>query len=164
MIINYVKGDLIAMIDNNLANKSTDFLFAAHGCNCFCTQGSGIAGQLRKFPEIYRADVDNGCRGNYYKLGTISEASIDCNITILNMYTQFKYGTDKRHANYAAIAMAFKHANDEFAEHSHPLYIPKIGSDLAGGDWDIISMIIDDATPDLDVIVLEFEPTIDPRG
>ena len=47
----YIKGDLIklALIGN--------FEVIAHGCNCMCTMGAGIAKTIKsEFPEAYQAD------------------------------------------------------------------------------------------------------------
>jgi O-acetyl-ADP-ribose deacetylase (regulator of RNase III) len=163
VIIKYEFGDMISMIENNLSNKSSNILLMAQGCNCFCTQGGGLAGQLRKYKQVYRADIEHGRSGDYDKLGGYSTAIISSNVVMLNMYTQYNYGTETRHVNYAAIALAFKSVNDNLSGKGHTMYIPKIGAGLAGGDWDIISTIINDATPDLHIVVIDYVNGIDPR-
>ncbi|WWS23940.1 hypothetical protein vBKpnAMK2_00291 [Klebsiella phage vB_Kpn_AM_K2] len=37
------------------------------------------------------------------------------------------------------------------------LYIPKIGAGIAGGDWELIEKLINLATPDIDIMVVEYE-------
>lgn len=158
MIVNYWKGDLVKMLDNSI--KRGDFFSMAQGCNCFVTQGSGIAGQLRRFPEVYKADVRKGMNGCREKLGDYSVAEI-ANSTIYNLYTQHEYANRSvRNADYAAIAVAFCELNKLPIG---TLFIPRIGAGLAGGNWDVIEQIINDATPDLKIIVVDFEEGYDPR-
>ena len=161
MIMKENDGDLMVMIANTLMGKVKGHLIIAQGCNCHITQGSGVAGQLREYPTVFEADQEFGRYADKSKLGEYSIAAIGDNVTVLNMYTQFGYGTNTRHANYSAIAHCFARANLEFG--SYTIVIPKIGSDLAGGDWDIIEQIIDDATPELAVTVLNYVGGIDPR-
>ena len=49
MIVKYIKGDIVALfLQGNII---------AHGCNCFHTMGSGVAGQLaRAYPKILEID------------------------------------------------------------------------------------------------------------
>lgn len=159
MIVETLQGDLVEMLGNSVSDGEKYWM--AQGCNCFITQGSGLAGQLRQFPEVFQADVDYGMEGERAKLGGFSVAHLN-ECRVVNVYSQYEYGTDKRHANYAAIGLAFMELN-AIADKIGMLYIPKIGSELAGGDWEIIKAIIDDATPDLDITLIEFAQGVDPR-
>ncbi|CAL9964924.1 phosphatase [Vibrio phage D479] len=160
MIVETLQGDLVEMLRNS--KRDQEVFWMAQGCNCFITQGSGIAGQLREFPEVFQADVDYGMEGDRAKLGGFSLANVGADCHVLNVYSQYEYGTDKRHANYAAIGLAFMELNAR-ASQIEMLYIPKIGSELAGGDWNIIEQVINDATPDLDITLIEFAKGVDPR-
>lgn len=45
MIVNYIKGDIVALfLEGNII---------AHGCNCFHTMGSGVAGQLARLTQKF---------------------------------------------------------------------------------------------------------------
>lgn len=140
-----IEGDLL-----ELAEKGR-FNMIIHGCNCFNTMGSGIAVQIaHRFPQAVQADNETK-HGDPFKLGRISQAYVPIppghHLTIVNAYTQFGYGKDQRYLNYAAVGACFTHLARVYHEHRDDLLIgyPMIGAGLAGGDWDIISAIIDDA-------------------
>lgn len=131
---------------NMLVYKTGDVLnsgekFIVHGCNCFNTMGSGIAAQIRKqYPFAY--DVDQLTeQGNYFKLGTYSQGT-EGDVTIINAYTQYKFGRDKRYAEYDAIEMVMNGICYDFQK-VDIMAMPKIGCGLAGGDWNIVADILD---------------------
>lgn len=157
MITETIAGDLVAMLaDARAAGRA---LWVAHGCNCYCTHGAGLAKQLRRFPEVLQADLDHGPPGDRGKLGGYAVAAVG-SCRVVNMFTQHHYAPGRRQANYAAIGAAFLALNAQAAATGAPdrLYIPKIGAGLAGGDWAIIRQLIDDATPDLPVTLVEYAP------
>ena len=85
---------------------------------------------------------------------------IDCgNKEVINIYGQFDYGYDrKRYVNYAIIAESLSWINcilSDKPEEDRMLALPKIGCGLAGGDWEVMKEIIDDATPDIEVWIYE---------
>ena len=65
-------------------------------------------------------------------------------------YTQYAYGRNKVNVDYDAISKVFELINKDFANHIN-IGIPMIGAGLAGGDWNIISDIINEKTPDLNI-------------
>lgn len=133
--MNKVYGDLIGMAEHG------DFDVIVHGCNCFCTMGAGIAKQIKQhFPEAYDSDCRFSCKGDKKKLGYFSYA-IHKNITIVNAYTQYNY-SGKNNADYKAIRSVFRNIKSKF--HGKRIGYPLIGAGLAGGDWSIISKIIDE--------------------
>lgn len=163
MIVNIIKGDLVLMIENNTKDMSRKLISAGQGCNCHIRQGSGIAGQLRKFPEIFQADVDFGRSGDRTKLGEYSRAILD-NVDFYNIYSQYDYGTDKMNVDYTAISQALVELDLHWQKHEikRPLYLPKIGAGLAGGDWDFIEHIINESTPYMEVIIVDYVQGVDP--
>lgn len=146
MIVKKLNEDIFAAFMNH------DFEIMVQGCNCHHVQGSGIAGIIRhRYPEVYQADVEQSVKGDPNKLGTYTIANtIDGKV--INAYTQFDFGTEKRHADYDAIAKVFRKINDDFSGKDVTFGIPKIGAGLAGGEWDIIEKLINDNTPDIDII------------
>lgn len=143
-------------------NKSileADQKYIAHGVNCRGAMGSGVAKVLfTECPKI-REDYLNYFERVVKSYGTPNEQLLgrvqhieDGDRTYLNCFTQNYFGY-KGHklVSYDAIHTCFrKMVQDGVKE----VAIPKIGSGLAGGNWDIISQIIDDATLDkLDVYV-----------
>ena len=169
-------GDFVTMIKNSKKGL-TDAFFMAQGCNCYITQGSGLAGQLRQFPEIYMADDNYGNIGDRNKLGHFSTARIKFDDRVVrkgktsaaicfNIYSQYDTGSNERKVNYSAIGIAFRTLNDSLISNNEGrpvLYTHEIGCGLAGGDLDIITMIINDATPDIDVVMLDWAEGVDPR-
>ncbi|MFW6225631.1 MAG: macro domain-containing protein [bacterium] len=145
------KGDLIKNA------KKVEYNGIIHGCNCFCTMGAGIAKQIRnEFPSAYLADqkTENGSKE---KLGDYSLANVfvneDYDFYVINAYTQYDY-KGKNNVDYNAIRNVFKKINNDFK--GMFFGIPKIGAGLAGGDWDVISKIIDEVTPDISLELVEY--------
>ena len=65
-----IRGNLITLA------KQGEFDIVAHGCNCFCTMGAGIAKSIKQsFPEAYAADSCTK-KGDKRKLGTCTYADI----------------------------------------------------------------------------------------
>ena len=112
-----------------------------HGCNCFRSFGAGIAKSIKeRYPKAYEADLNTG-HGDKNKLGHYSYAKLSDDKTIINAYTQYTYGRNKVNVDYDAISKVFELINKDFANHIN-IGIPTIGAGLAGGDWNIISDII----------------------
>lgn len=138
--MNELTGDLLVLAEQG------QFDVIVHGCNCFCTMGAGIAKTIKaKFPEAYQADLQtiSGDRG---KLGTYSQVKIQregTEFVIVNAYTQFNWRGRGIKADYAAIEQVFKLIKSQFS--GLCIAYPLIGAGLAGGDWTVISKIIDEA-------------------
>lgn len=160
-IINTVQGNLIELATTDTGRYKA----IAHGCNCFCTMGSGIAKTIReRFPMAYTEDCDfMAYMPKEAKLGKFSTYySRKFDLTIFNLYTQFDFGTHKQQVIYEAVEKCFVGLNRSFSPYvtNNPkqfdLGIPKIGAGLAGGDWDIIADIINKVTPKLKIELVEF--------
>jgi len=134
-----IKGDLITLANNG------EFDLIMHGCNCFCNMGGGIAKTIKQyFPEAYQADLQTE-KGDKSKLGKISWIETKTQhgkLIIVNGYTQFKWGGSGRQADYDAIRKVFENIKVKFS--GLRIGYPAIGAGLAGGDWEIISKIIDE--------------------
>lgn len=142
----------------------------AHGCNAQGVMGSGVAKAIKEaFPRaysFYRTQYD------LYglKLGQVVWSSITFNTPyeiirkgapnyyklIANCITQENYGRDgKVYCSYDAIRECMKKINDVcIAQEIPSVAMPKIGAGLAGGDWQIISKIIEEEFSDsIEVVV-----------
>ena len=142
------KGDLLALA------RDGKYGAIVHGCNCFCRMGAGIAKQVKlEFPEAFIAD-ERTRKGDFSKLGKYTTAKVYHNLfTIINAYTQYDFqGEDN--VDYQAIKDVFSRINMNFF--GKKIGIPMIGAGLAGGNWDIIEMIIDSVTPDVDIELVEY--------
>lgn len=133
-----IKGNLITLALQGYFNV------IVHGCNCFHTMGAGIAKQIKfNFPEAYQADCATKL-GDRTKVGDFSYALVtrgDAMFYVVNAYTQFNYGRGKQYVEYDAVDRAFKGIAITFP--GATIGYPAIGCGLAGGDWNIISKIID---------------------
>ena len=135
-----VTGNLLKLAHND----ELDVLI--HGCNCFNTMGAGIAKQIKtKYPRAYDEDSLT-IRGDKRKLGyytaVIEQNKNNRTFIIVNGYTQYYYGN--KHGipvDYNAIKELFKRIKVRFT--GLRIAYPKIGCGLAGGDWNIVSNIID---------------------
>ena len=142
---------IIAEIRENIfvpfEKKEYDIL--VHGANCFHTMSGGIAAIVKyRYPGAYMADLKTPISKN--KLGLYSMAQTEYG-TIINLYTQYDFGTYKMQVDYDAVRKGFTLLNEDFKGSS--VCIPRIGSGLAGGDWNTIKNIINEVTPDLEIVV-----------
>ncbi len=136
--MNILKGDLIELALDG------EFDVIIHGCNCFCAMGAGIAKAIKsEFPSAYEADLATP-KGDNSKLGTFSSATILKNgaeLTVINAYTQYHWKGRGNKADYVALKAVFTKVKNQYS--GKRIGYPLIGAGLAGGDWNIISEIIE---------------------
>ena len=155
---------MIKTISGNIIDLAEEgkFDYIIHGCNCFHSMGSGLAGQLvKRYPVILEADKTTK-RGDIEKLGTWTATKVHNNgnqFTIVNAYTQFFFGVGGDVFEYAA----FDRFLDEFniflgmtRFNQKRIAFPKIGAGLAGGDWIRILGSIERFAQTQDVTVVEY--------
>ena len=155
---NEIEGDLI-----KLALEGT-FDVIAHGCNCFCTMGAGIAPQMAKafgcdkYPlenELHRGEINKLGHINYDWINkTPNDITIPRPLYIVNAYTQYYYG-GKNPIDYEALTLCMRKINHIFK--GKHIGLPKIGAGLAGGDWDKIKLIIQTELKDCNVTVVIYK-------
>ena len=147
------EGDLLTLAEEGV------FDVIIHGCNCFCTMGAGIAKSIRdRFPAAYDADTATE-KGDLKKLGTYSSATIETNerlFVIVNAYTQYEFRARGINADYDAITKVFARIKHDFA--GQRIGYPMIGAGLAGGDWAVISEIIERELAGEDHTLVIFKP------
>jgi len=149
-----VQGDLLQLAYDG------EFDVIIHGCNCFNIMGGGIAYQISdRFPMAKYVDNLTVC-GSREKLGMYT-TSIYHNINkipfvIVNAYTQYHGGCD---VNYRAIVLVMNKIKMMFGDCR--IGYPKIGAGIAGGDWNIISKIINRELSGTDHTLVEYtQPAI----
>lgn len=159
------RGDLIKLA------KEGHFDLIAHGCNCFCTMGSGIAKQIKE--ELYcayEADLETE-RGDINKLGNytfatypVGELTPDATgytfddrnrFIIVNLYSQFTYNRKTRPIDYEALTLGLRKINYRWA--GKTIGLPLIGAGLAGGDWNRIKKIIETELNAMDVWIVHYD-------
>lgn len=153
-VLKYKTGDVVKALQNNEIN------ILAHGCNCFCTMGAGVAKAVREtFPEAYESDCDT-ISGDRKKLGSYSSVWYYSThlFGIYNLYTQYGFGGYKISKgiidlDYEALKESLTKMAKNILSCTIPtpdspvlsnikIGMPKIGAGLAGGDWEIIEDII----------------------
>ncbi len=128
-----------------------------HGCNMQGKMNSGVAKAIReKYPSAY----DVYMAGNM-KLGVVTFANQDDGKFVFNGITQEFYGKDgKQYVDYAAVKEVMQ-AIQWFAERPWhiktdefiSLAMPTIGAGLGGGDWEVISTIIEEESKNFQPVV-----------
>lgn len=146
-----IQGDLIRLTSEG------NFDVIVHGCNCFCTMGAGIAKTIKqKFPEAFDADCKT-LAGDKNKLGSFTRAEIHrgtISFYIINAYTQYDWRGSGIKADYTAIENVFRQIKKEFS--GKRIGYPAMGAGLAGGDWSVISSIINQELTGEDHTFVEF--------
>jgi len=151
-MVKYIDGDLLKLADEG------NFDVIAHGANCFCVMGSGIAVQIKaKYPEAFEADCKT-ISGDINKLGTITYTETTKPI-VVNIYSQ--YDTKGRREgkvdlDYNALRSGLTVMKEKFS--GKRFGIPKIGAGLAGGDEGRIFEIIEDVFKGEYITVVNYIP------
>lgn len=76
-------------------------------------------------------------------------------LTVVNMYTQYGYGTDKVHLDYEALTLCLRKMNHIFK--GKRVGLPLVGGGLAGGDTDVIKNIMEDTMADVDFTLVLYK-------
>jgi O-acetyl-ADP-ribose deacetylase (regulator of RNase III) len=83
-----IAGDLLKLAQEGV------FDVIAHGCNCFCTMGAGVAkGVATYFPQPLEADRKT-LKRDRSKLGTCTVADVQTTsgeLRVVNAYTQYDF-------------------------------------------------------------------------
>lgn len=165
---NEITGNLITLA------QTGEFNVIVHGCNCFCTMKRGIAPQMDKAfgcnnPDIFLQE-NNFYKGDIKKLGNIegrlrsrdgSErpgGNLKEFIIVVNAYTQYHWDTATKPFDYHAFILICKKLNKIY-EGKH-IGMPRIGSHLAGGDWEQIKEIIQKELKDVNVTIVNFQDAV----
>lgn len=171
-MINYVDGDLIKLA------KEGKFDVIVHGCNCMSTMGAGIAPQMAKEFGCDKFEMETW-GPNINKLGNIDYVTlyweddnhwtkypdengewVSFKLNVVNAYTQYKYGRNHldglaKPFDYEAFTLCMRKMNHTFK--GLHIGMPKIGSGLAGGDWNRIETIIENELKDMKVTVVNYK-------
>jgi O-acetyl-ADP-ribose deacetylase (regulator of RNase III) len=116
--------------------------------------GAGIAKAIKKeWPEVSLADHCSRY-GDRNKLGSFTHVDMG-SLTILNLYTQFKYTSLEVDVEYGALRRCMKAIKKRYS--GKRIGLPMIGCGLAGGDWNIVSQIIDDELGDEDITIVKLK-------
>ena len=111
-----------------------------HQVNCVGIMGHGIANQIgNKWPAIREQYREYGG-----KLGEVYFHQVAPGLIVANLFGQNGIAHGKRKTHYGALAQCLVTVQKRAWDLQLPVYFPwKMSSDLAGGDWVIVSELID---------------------
>ena len=162
-----INGDLIKLA----LDRKFDVI--AHGCNCFCTMGAGIAPKMAKVFGCDKFGYEDKCfKGFINKLGSIDYRSFvftenelkiekyieNSDLTVVNAYTQYSYGKNHKDGvdkplDYEALTLCLRKINNVF-KGKHIGLPGLIGCELAGGKEEVVKEIIKKELKDCDVTIV----------
>lgn len=129
-----------------------DVNIIAHQANCFNLMGAGVAGAIRKaFPEAAIADFVTK-KGDPRKHGEFSKATVD-GLTIYNLYGQYQPGRSTKYTYLESALDKMVFDLSSSGPEEVRIGIPKLGCGIAGGDWGVISEIIEKTLVNFDYTV-----------
>lgn len=133
--LTYVDGDATAPI-------GTGKKLIIHCCNDIGAWGAGFVMALSAkwdAPEQHYRALRS------YSLGNVQLVDVEEDITVVNMIGQQGCGPDEfgnPPIRYTAIMLALQQVNAEAEATGATVHCPKFGSDLAGGDWNLIEALL----------------------
>lgn len=152
-----VKGNVL---EPQRINKG-EFVVIPHCCNDLGVMGAGVAlGLKTKWPK-----VEEEYSKNRLVLGNIFWEPVEDNIVVVNMIGQKGVRSDDnlRPVKYSALVKAMEEICgriNHYCIHDKVVFhCPMFGSELAGGDWNLIWHLIHEIWVErgFDVIIYEFE-------
>ena len=146
----------------------------AHQTNCQGIMNGGIARQIRSFyPEVYTNYVEfvksyKDCNGKPPLGECLYVETADKSHIVLNLFGQDRYGRDKRYTDYEALKKSFvdgilqlryEFLNGEYENDLQlTIGIPYgIGCGLAGGDWNVVSKMLEDIEHSENVLFIAYK-------
>lgn len=124
------------------AARDGEMDYLLHGCNCFSTQGAGVAKLIKaEFPKAFLID-QNDYRSPIEKIGSYSSVLLN-GLTVINLYTQYDYG-GKRPFEYGAFKRALDEVCRDFSFTGKRIGLPEIGCGLGGASKDLVLEILED--------------------
>ena len=142
----------IKYVAGNLLDASEGII--AHGCNARGVMGSGVALAIKnKWPAAYIVYEKHAKSRTGLLLGSVVWATLP-DKTIANCITQLNYGrmTGKQYVEYGAIQQCMNTIN-KLIQRESGLALPLIGAKRGGGNWGIISEIIEKELTNVEPVV-----------
>ncbi len=166
-------------IEGNLITLALQgrFEVIAHGCNCYCTMGAGLAPQMAdtfgcdEYPlesPLRRGDIDKLGRIDFQKVYVREDGRVMGayappkppgmkDLYVVNCYSQYGFGINHKEGqvaplDYEALTLCLRKMNKQFK--GMHIGLPMIGCHLAGGKWEIVQKIIQKEFVDCNVTVV----------
>lgn len=125
------------------AAQEGEMHFLLHGCNCFSTMGAGVARAISDtWPEVAEYDKKD-YRKPFERIGDYLSYRVTDKLCVVNLYTQYDFGTDYRRFEYGAFKRALENFCRDFRIVNKNIGLPWIGCGLAGGDKKITQSILE---------------------
>lgn len=140
--MNIIQKDITAITDGIIVQQ----------VNCQGVMGAGLAKQLRsKYPVVYDS-YKHLCSINKPEslLGIHQIIAVGPDTNVCNIFAQLNYGRGQLQTNYDAFRFAIGQLKIKINQSAYDgdVYFPEgIGCGLAGGDWNIVSGIINEVFP-----------------
>lgn len=156
--ISYYKGDVLNAVSDT-SDDETRILI--HICNNRGGWGAGFVLALsKKWAEPEQEYRECFKRRINYELGKIQPIKIKDNLYVINMIAQSGYKTAKNPTplSYDALRECLNTVLiwiDENNFISPVIYAPKIGTGLAGGNWDTIKTILQEELTEIPIKIYE---------
>lgn len=133
--INYQKGDATNPIADGLK-------IIPHICNDVKKWGAGFVLALSK---KWKEPEDKYRNKSVHFLGDIQICGVEHDILVINMIAQsgIKSKDNPTPINYQELINCLEQVNKLAKQGNATIHMPRIGSGLAGGDWDVIEEIIE---------------------
>lgn len=161
---------MISIREGNLLLQD-DIEIIAHVTNCKGVMGAGIAKALAdKYGDDLLKPYEKLCNAyghhmSHILLGSNQYLKMKDGKTIANMFAQDGYGTTSRYLNYNSFRECIEKLRKE--ADGRTVGIPyKVGCGLAGGDWGIVSRMLERAFKGKkdNLIICRFEPNLTENG
>lgn len=155
------------IIEGSLLDSPLQFI--GHQVNCRGAMGAGVARQIKqKYPDVYKC-YKTTCEFNnpddLLGIGEFIRATHEYPFKyVINIYGQLGYGTGSKQTDYDAFNKAWRQVIEDMQHEFQKedgcqlvIGIPyKMGCGLAGGDWDIITEILEKIEKDLNVLFMAY--------
>lgn len=147
-MIKHIKGDIF--------QSGADVIL--HQVNCQGVMGSGVAKQVKeKYPAVYEAYKEL-CSQDEPKnlLGIAQPVQANESTVIINIFAQEKFGYDGNcYTDYDALRKGFETVR--YNNKNESIAIPYLmGCHRGGGDWSVVSKMIEEVFADCDVTLYEY--------
>lgn len=116
-----------------------------HQVNCRRVMGAGLAKKIREaYPQHYTDYMHTAPA-----LGKIVCTKVNNSMYVVGVYGQDGYGRIGCYTDYHALRVALKSVHTLSRQLKLNVYLPYgIGCGLAGGDWSVVSSVIEESIPD----------------
>jgi len=139
---------MLKLIEQDIMSLTSGNIFQQ--VNCQGVMRSGLAKTIKeKYPQVEAQYLEycNRVSNPLDRLGDVLEVDVNMNLSIINIFGQFTYGSAPgvRHTEYAALKQAFQKINDSALLYGNNVaYFPYLfGCNRGGGDWNIVQELIE---------------------